>query len=349
MTSRNHSLDVLRGLAVLMVICSHYHYLPLSAAGWIGVDLFFVLSGFLISGLVFREVRLSGNISLLRFWIRRGFKIYPAFFFFLGLTALLFPSFRPSWKLQAVFLTNYFPLPPQAGGWGHLWSLDVEEHFYFVLPLLLLCLSRLKALRAIPWIAAFLVCACLVLRVQYHLAYGVQITAPTHLRIDALFVGVTLGYLYHYFSENFLRASRWFLLPIAGVFLLPALFDPEANAFRWSVTMTTNLIAFSLLLLWAVPRKIPYTHAIAEIGRHSYSIYLWQMIVVMFYRAHPISGLGFAGYLVTSVAVGTAMAVIVEFPALALREKLVSGFKERRQVASLEESPGVQSGSTAAA
>src|SRR5579864_31667 len=318
MPARNQSLDVLRGLAVLMVICSHYPYFPLMTSGWIGVDLFFVLSGFLISGLLFSDLRSYGSIRLVRFWVRRGFKIYPAFVTFLALTALLFPSVRPSWKIQALFLTNYISLPAQAGAWGHLWSLDVEEHFYLVLPILLLCLARLRALRLIPWLAGALVVACFMLRVEYHLSHGVHITAPTHLRIDALFAGVAVGYFYHYYREQFLSASRWFLLPISAVFIVPAMISPDASALRWSCTMSANLFSYALLLVWAFPRRIPFSHLIAVIGQHSYSIYLWQMIVAMFFHARAESALGFFGYLTASVAVGTAMAVIVELPALSL-------------------------------
>ena len=318
---RNYSLDVLRGVAILLVVCSHYHYLPFSQAGWVGVDLFFVLSGFLISGLLFSDLIRHGSIGLLRFWVRRGLKIYPAFFVFLALTALCFPSFRPSWKMQALFLTNYFPLPPNVGGWGHLWSLDVEEHFYAVLPLLIICLSKVRAMKSIPFIAATLFFLCFVLRVKFHLLHGVQITAPTHLRIDALFGGVALGYLFHFHRQRFLFLSRWYLLPAALVFLIPAISSPESSALRWSLTMSANIIAFVLLVLWAVPRQIPFTSAISEIGRYSYSIYLWQMIVVLFWRTHALSGLGFLGYLMTSIAVGTAMAVIVELPVLSFRDK----------------------------
>src|ERR1041385_5057357 len=85
---RNPQLDLLRGIAVLMVIACHYPYSHfLEKIGWAGVDLFFVLSGFLISGLLFTDWKSTGTISLSRFFIRRGFKIYPAFYVFLFVTA----------------------------------------------------------------------------------------------------------------------------------------------------------------------------------------------------------------------------------------------------------------------
>lgn len=89
---RNHQLDVLRGVAVLLVLGRHIQYPPQlpepfqtlvgywSRCGWVGVDLFFVLSGFLVSGLVFEEWKRTGGFAAGRFLIRRGFKIYPAFY-----------------------------------------------------------------------------------------------------------------------------------------------------------------------------------------------------------------------------------------------------------------------------
>ena len=82
---RNKRLDFLRGMAIVLVLLFHSH---LSNAGWVGVDLFFVLSGFLISGLLFDEYKRRASISFKRFFIRRGFKIYPAYYVFL-LVALL--------------------------------------------------------------------------------------------------------------------------------------------------------------------------------------------------------------------------------------------------------------------
>ena len=77
MNSRNQSLDVLRGIAILLVLGRHFNYFPLwRQAGWIGVDLFFVLSGFLISGLLFQEYKNTGKLDVRRFILRRGLKIW---------------------------------------------------------------------------------------------------------------------------------------------------------------------------------------------------------------------------------------------------------------------------------
>src|SRR5689334_20467843 len=93
-------LDFLHGIAVILVLFAH-HYLTIYTAtmGWIGVDLFFVLSGFLVSGLLFAEYQKFGNIDTKRFLIRRGFKIYPAFYFSVFVTLFLL-HFLPNFSIS---------------------------------------------------------------------------------------------------------------------------------------------------------------------------------------------------------------------------------------------------------
>ncbi len=94
---RNPSLDVLRCIAILLVVGFHMDsvgYRLWSRAGWIGVDLFFVLSGFLVSGLLFTDYKTHGRIDWKRFLLRRGLKIWPSFYVFLGVTAVLYAVCR---------------------------------------------------------------------------------------------------------------------------------------------------------------------------------------------------------------------------------------------------------------
>jgi peptidoglycan/LPS O-acetylase OafA/YrhL len=86
---RNQSLDCLRAIAVFMVMCRHFRYIPGSGRGWAGVDLFFVLSGFLIGGLLFQQWRNTGGLQIQRFYLRRALKLYPSFYFFIAATAAL--------------------------------------------------------------------------------------------------------------------------------------------------------------------------------------------------------------------------------------------------------------------
>lgn len=154
-------LDVLRGVAILLVLGRHIDSCPIEQpyplyvamrlwqrCGWIGVDLFFVLSGFLVSGLLFREYKQHGNIRLSRFFVRRGLKIYPAFYLFLAVIVGL-GLYRgegvplSSILAAAFFVQNY--APNLFGTWSHTWSLAVEEHFYLLVGILLAVLLRRRA------------------------------------------------------------------------------------------------------------------------------------------------------------------------------------------------------------
>ena len=162
-SSRNLQLDVLRGVAVLLVFGRHLE-LPepdglagIAARvwfriGWLGVDLFFVLSGFLIGGLLLTEHARHGRIDVGRFLIRRGLKIYPAYLVFIGYLVCMpllkvalrgddpVPVLAAQWQLywpNLLFLQNYIGTNPA----GHTWTLAVEEHFYLLLPWLLVALA----------------------------------------------------------------------------------------------------------------------------------------------------------------------------------------------------------------
>src|SRR5437588_1674510 len=165
MGNRSQALDILRFLAVLLVlwrhswVCSpqispllHSITATLQRGGWIGVDLFFVLSGFLISGLLFKECQKTHQISLSRFFVRRGFKIYPPFWALLLFTVVLESitnnKTAGKWILcEFFFVQNY----GDASQWGYTWSLAVEEHFYILLPLLLVVLLKVGSKRPRPF------------------------------------------------------------------------------------------------------------------------------------------------------------------------------------------------------
>jgi len=150
---RNLGLDLLRTIAVLLVLGRHLH-LPADpnfamrawqTGGWVGVDLFFVLSGFLVSGLLCREYQRDQSVDLKRFLVRRGFKIYPAFYAMIGFTIIVKISSGQSIPIRQLvgeitFLQNYL-----GGIWIHTWSLAVEEHFYMGIAILMSFSASKKA------------------------------------------------------------------------------------------------------------------------------------------------------------------------------------------------------------
>jgi peptidoglycan/LPS O-acetylase OafA/YrhL len=144
---RNTKLDVLRGFAVILVLFRHLTletndysvinlvFLGLRRIGWIGVDIFFVLSGYLVTQLLWREQVLSGKANVMRFIKRRSLKIFPLFYVLLLGSAIFFTQHnifdQKKFLVEFLFLQSYF-----TGVWEHTWSLSVEEHFYLLIALI---------------------------------------------------------------------------------------------------------------------------------------------------------------------------------------------------------------------
>jgi peptidoglycan/LPS O-acetylase OafA/YrhL len=351
-------LDLLRLLAVGLVLGRHLWDAPASLpegariffagwqrGGWVGVDLFFVLSGFLVSGLLFTEFRTYGRISPLRFYARRAWKIYPPYLVMIAATtgAILAQGFifqRIQLLAEVLFFQNYVK-----GLWNHTWSLAVEEHFYLLLPLVCLLVlhvrgRRVRSLRGILFVGAGVAAAELALRIAYIRAPAVFMADThlyqTHLRLDSLFFGVMLSYAHHFHREAFERivARRRALLAMGGVVLLaPAFIVPlETSASMYTVGLTAMYVGSGLLVAAASRMSVSRNRlvgALGAVGAFSYSIYLWHMpflrmgIPMIEERLGGRFGFGArtALYLGGSVALGIVMARLVEVPALRLRDQ----------------------------
>ncbi len=333
MIHRNRSLDVLRGLAILLVLGRHNEYYSLwQRAGWIGVDLFFVLSGFLISGLLFSEYAETGTINLGRFLLRRGLKIYPAYYFFV---LFWLPFNLHQLKLSDLFfMQSYFP-----GYWGHGWSLSVEEHFYLLLPLILLFsiwIAPHSRFAWIPYACPVVILACLAMRVlTVHADVGTTINY-THLRFDGLFAGVTLGWL-QCFHPGALRLKNHLrnALCLCGLFLASGGFLFNQTDLRmFTVGLTANLLGFSALLVCAL--NTPWLgglRPLARIGFYSYSIYLWHWVIgKLFPIWFPPSFISFWSYALISIVIGIAAAKLIEAPVLRFRDRYVPSCRRAESV-----------------
>jgi peptidoglycan/LPS O-acetylase OafA/YrhL len=314
-------LDILRGIAILLVLQFHMVIFPgqagrlwrvagpLKQIGWSGVDLFFVLSGFLIGGLLFQELRVRGEVDVRRFIIRRGFKIWPSYLLYIAVVFVLVWFLEEGALLGAgkklwpnfLHVQNYFEGPR-----GHTWSLAVEEHFYLALPLLLLLLTfrqrgRLTAVPALPWVALGVFAGCLALRLaipvhgstQEEFQKGARWTHyyPTHLRIDGLFFGVLLAYFYHFHPSPLQRLARWrvALLVVCVVLVAPLAFFPlQETPWVSTIGYTMAYLGYGCLLLVVVHTPLGEgwlgrllaswpSRVVAFIGVYSYPIYLWHI------------------------------------------------------------------------
>ena len=196
---RSISIDFLRGIAILLVIGRHIEVVPenlnsvlrapiifLIRYGWMGVDLFFVLSGFLVSGLLYKEIKNYNTLSYRNFFLRRGLKIYPAFYFLIAITLFLYNFDITTGALisELLFVQNYF-----SSLWAHTWSLAVEEHFYLTLPLIVIYTLVKKNEKFYVTTLLSVILTIIIYRI-YHNASTPFSTKyqvyPTHLRADAL-------------------------------------------------------------------------------------------------------------------------------------------------------------------
>lgn len=313
--------------------------------GWVGVDLFFVLSGFLIAGLLFREFNTRGELRVGRFLIRRGLKLYPAFYalFFFTLIMGRWPLDTQRLLGELLYLQNYV-----GAVWNHTWSLAVEEHFYLFLAALLVLLLRVpegdgrrRPLDQIPAVAGVVLLMCLGLRIATHY-FGGRYTHmthlfPTHLRMDSLMFGVLLSYWHHYRPELlrtvFDRVAPRLVFTVGVLLLVPPFVLPlGSHPFVHTFGLTTNYLGSGAILMAGMAweeREPRQTGLLAYVGYHSYSIYLWHMPVywwgltfleryVGLSRGDPVT---LAIYIMGSCAVGIAMAKIVEMPVLHIRDR----------------------------
>jgi peptidoglycan/LPS O-acetylase OafA/YrhL len=356
---RNKRLDILRCVAVLAVTAHHTNIYPLvTKMGWVGVDFFFVLSGFLISGLLYSEYKKRQTIGVGRFLIRRGLKIYPAFYFFLFVTLaaqlLLYKGKVPlrPYLREMLFFQNY-----HFGIWHHTWSLAVEEHFYIAVALLFLALIRFSRrpenpFNAIPGIFVFLAVACIALRIiTYNSVPPLMARTPwvmnaTHCRVDGLFFGVFLGYLYHFRPEVIEKffgppRNRIVIGLITAALLSTCYFFTRDDHFLLIFGLTFLYLGFGgLLILSLETRDVLSGRAAAIAGRfgticasigvYSYSIYVWHFMLIVavqlflqrvMHIAVPRIVL-FVFYLAGSVALGIFFARLIEFPVLRFRDRL---------------------------
>jgi peptidoglycan/LPS O-acetylase OafA/YrhL len=231
-----YGLDHLRAFAILSVFLFHYFilsggqpkWLPdFAKFGWTGVDLFFVLSGFLISSQLFATIKQGQPISFKQFFLKRFFRIIPAFLFTIGLY-FCFPFFREKESLPQLwkFLTFTQNFGLNLNGFGtfsHAWSLCVEEHFYLFLPLILITLQSSKSIKKAYWLLIILFLCGLAARIysfnnlylphdedEISWVYWYRyIYYPTYNRLDGLLVGVSIASIYQFRPTIWTRISKY--------------------------------------------------------------------------------------------------------------------------------------------
>lgn len=331
-TKRIASIDFYRGVAIVAVVLYHYGYLPF---GYLGVDLFFVISGFLVSGVIISKFKQNQKISFWNFFLRRGFKIWPSYYFFLivgGIIAFFFlPDQFIDWPYSLrylLFFKNYSP-PPHYWTFDHVWSLCIEEHFYILLPIGVLVCNFFFDFNKYS-LLIFISLTILTGVIGKYFGYVTDIAeypAYTHNRIDALSWGVLLTFIKEMYPGFFNMGQRPFIW-LTGLLVL--WFIPQSGIivnqkfFDLFLEHTLAPIAFFLLLWGTYSYNFRWAFPIKFIALYSYNLYLWHHLVVSLCNRYVGNSLvGFIIYIVGSFSMAYLTTIFIEEKALILRDKLV--------------------------
>ena len=356
--NRYPALHGLRVIAILSVLQIHVTYILagdfmgrrndlldlrfITESYWIffGMDLFFMLSGFLIGSILLRSLQLEGTQNIRRFYLRRIFRTFPSYWVVLTVLALTIPLTemqRHNLRLEYLYATNFASLRPQTVTmvWG--WSLALEEQFYLAVPLLFFVLHRLRSDRArfglllVLWALGPIIRLLIYLRgnggepwsyYDLHLALYFR----THTRFDTLVAGILLVFVHQRYGE---AIARWFKDPfhraVVGILSLacvwplhnPGLFGPENTllvyVFAWG-TITSVMYFGPLLMLLGgeglIPRALsaPIFRRIATLG---YGVYLVHMPIIHYGFMPAVEALHRRGVSMVFVWSGALLSVIV--------------------------------------
>ncbi len=313
-TSYFPQLDGLRALSILAVMSFHFEGKILNTVfgpyGWLGVNLFFVISGFLITNILLQEHTAQGKISFKNFYIRRLLRIAPAFYFRM-IIAGLFTIFQkvpsiPALIVSSLYFADYdlaLNLKNVIGsGLEFTWSLAVEEKFYFLWPLTLLLFSRRLMTVVLSLIA---LCFMWKLYLIQHDASWLRISGAFDTRFDCILWGCVASFIWSRpdkfgavhrmfarpFAAPILLGLLWFLMHCAGApknavthancILLWLCAEPLFNVVSGALVLATMINSQSIV------SRFMSTKPLVWIGKLSYSLYLWHTFALMQILTHP--------------------------------------------------------------
>lgn len=313
------SIDGLRALAIIFVLLYHFQ-IPFFSGGFIGVDIFFVLSGYLITSKLLIEWQKNKNINLKKFWLKRIRRLMPAVIFLIVSVLIIcligFPAvFHKSWKdgvASFFYVSNWwyiFEKIPYFDSFGipspfkHLWSLAIEEQFYVFWPLIFVILIKwlkkrqhvLKYLVIVGWISAIL------MALLYSPSHLDRVYYGTDTRLFTLAVGCSLAFLWPYtILEDNISREEQIIIDFIGlisliILILMAISLSETTTFLYyGGFLMIALLAALLLAVLVHPGSrmaVLFSNKYAVwIGKRSYSMYLWHYPIIAL--TTPVKGMG---------------------------------------------------------
>ena len=331
------SLDGLRGVSIFLVMLGHARgtrgfpcWIPsvVTEHASLGVQIFFVISGYLITTLILDEERNTGRISLKLFYARRSIRIFPPLYFFLLFLAIgLWTGMLELPKYNLLFAASYTMnfVPSRAGAWvtGHLWSLSAEEQFYLVWPAAIRFAGKARALILAAILA---ICSPLAALIVYQMNHDLGLRFLGVLS-DSIAWGCVLAG-----AMPWLRRQRLFCTALSaragGLVVIIILFIDHRNHprihFLVSETMLNLCVCYCIARYTEFPRTIGgcflNNRAVVSVGRISYSLYLWQQL---FLNMNGMSVLQtFPINIATTFCCATTSYRTVEQPLARLRKRL---------------------------
>jgi len=311
------ALDGIRALAILLVVVFHARTRDLGlTGGFLGVDVFFVLSGYLITRLLVDEHAQTGSIRLSRFYLRRARRLYPALLLMLAGYLLLAPHIfraipmREHWRdaaVSAFYLSDYagafFGIPLRI---GHTWTLAVEEHFYLLWPLCLMILLRLPRRAAIATVLVLFAAATAWRWESLRLFESWEFT---YLRFDARLSGLMLGSAIGLWRPSLRFPLVGAVLGLGGLIALAI-----TQRYRTDAGLTTGVLlaelASVLLILGAPSLPLLSSPVFVWLGRMSYGWYLWHVLLI---RVARTAGFHDAWQLLLAGGVGGLLCAAVSY------------------------------------
>jgi peptidoglycan/LPS O-acetylase OafA/YrhL len=374
-SDKNHKLlglDHLRAFAITYVFLFHARIFghpqwaeTVGAFGWTGVDLFFVLSGFLIAGQLFSKIAKSKPILLREFFLKRVFRIIPAF-----LTVVMlyyfFPVLRegdkiaPLWR-YLTFTLNIWLDRDVCNTFTHSWSLCVEEQFYLILPAIIVLCTYFKMGKKAAYIIIALFLAGFIIRIWSYdtLAlpflntprgnniWAMYIYYPTYTRLDGLLVGVSIAGIFTFYPHIKTRLDEYGnALLLAGIALLIGCSFLSADQSTFSATVfgyPLIALGYGAVVAGAVcPSCILYkfkSKLTANLATLSYSIYLIHKLMITIaqkvfvqFGVDKNSNLMFVIGIISSITGALLLRYLVEKPFLRIRDRILKQWREKRAV-----------------
>jgi peptidoglycan/LPS O-acetylase OafA/YrhL len=302
-------LDGFRGIAILLVIIGHGSRLISETNEWknlflfvgnehLGVEIFFVLSGFLITKLLINENEKYGFIKIKKFFLKRIIRIFPVFYLYIGIVFILsclgFLVIKKStFIIACIYLFNYrsfFPISINVDEWylAHLWSLSVEEQFYLIWPSLILIFTMKRMVK----VAVVLLLLFPFFRLANYIllpdARGLMVYMM-HTAGDCIIYGCLGALLLSYYPvrvERFLnvidRYKVYIIISVYLFFISPILHHAWLPTKSGFITPTLNPLCIIVLMLWLLQTQKCWSFFnnsyLMQLGVYSYSIYIWQQL-----------------------------------------------------------------------